>query len=84
MENNRLFSIGIDIGTSTFQMVISELTVENSMPSYVIPKFQITDKKIIYRSGIYFTPMLNGELLDMTEIKKLLETELTKSGIAKK
>ena len=83
MESSRLFSIGIDIGTSTFQMVISELTVENSMPSYVIPKFQITDKKIVYRSKIYFTPMVNQELLDMAEIKRLLETELTRSGIPK-
>lgn len=83
MENSRLFSIGIDIGTSTFQMVISELTVENSMPSYVIPKFQITDKKIVYRSKIYFTPMLNQELLDMAEIKHLLEAELAGSGIPK-
>ena len=83
MESNRLFSIGIDIGTSTFQMVISELTVENSMPSYMIPKFQITDKKIVYRSKIYFTPMVNQELLDMVEIKCLLEAELTRSGIPK-
>lgn len=58
-KRSRLFSIGIDIETSTFQMVISELTVENSMPSYVIPKFQITDKKIVHRSKIYFTPMVN-------------------------
>lgn len=83
MKADKLFSVGIDIGTSTFQMVLSELTVENSMPSYMIPKFQITDKKIIYRSRIYFTPMLNEELLDMIQIKKILDEELKDSGISK-
>ena len=81
MDRKQIFSIGIDIGTSTFQMIISQLTIENALPAYVIPKFQITNKEIIYRSHIYFTPMLNNELLDMAEIKQLLKRELSKSGI---
>lgn len=83
MKNNKLLSIGIDIGTTTFQMVISELTVENEMPSCEIPKFQITEKKIVYRSRIYFTPVLGEKLLDMERIRYLLNEELKKSGIPK-
>ena len=53
MDRKQIFSIGIDIGTSTFQMIISQLTIENALPAYVIPKFQITNKEIIYRSHHY-------------------------------
>ena len=47
MDRKQIFSIGIDIGTSTFQMIISQLTIENALPAYVIPKFQITNKEIM-------------------------------------
>lgn len=83
MSGNKLFSIGIDIGTTTFQMVISELTVENTMPSYVVPDFQIMDKRIVYRSRIYFTPMRDGRQLDLETIKSLLNQELERSGISR-
>ena len=52
-----LLSVGIDIGTSTTQLVFSKLYIENMASSYSVPRIVIVDKEIIYRSEIYFTPL---------------------------
>ena len=43
-------SVGIDIGTSTTQLIFSELTIENEASNYVVPRINIVDKKVTYRS----------------------------------
>ncbi len=50
-------SIGIDIGTSTTKLIISRITVENTAGAWKNPDVNITQKEIIYRSPIYFTPL---------------------------
>ena len=52
-----LLSVGIDIGTSTTQLVFSKLIIENTASSFSVPRISIVDKEIIYRSDIYFTPL---------------------------
>lgn len=52
-----ILSVGIDIGTSTTQLIFSRLTIENRASSYTVPRIDIVDKEVIYRSKIYFTPL---------------------------
>ena len=52
-----ILSVGIDIGTSTTQLIFSRLTLENRASSYMAPRIAIVDKQVIYRSKIYFTPL---------------------------
>lgn len=80
----RIVSIGIDIGTTTTQIVLSELVVENIAGGFRSPNVQITDKKVIYKSNIYFTPFVNRTLIDANAIKKIVDKELVLSGIDKK
>ena len=53
----KLRSIGLDIGTTTTQMILSELTVENRASSFAVPDMQITDRQILYRGQVHFTPL---------------------------
>ncbi len=78
-----LLSVGIDIGTSTTQLVFSEITVENKASAYTVPRVEIADKKIIYRSEIYFTPLLSQTEIDMSAVQKIIETEYKNAGIKK-
>lgn len=48
-----LLSVGIDLGTSTTQLIFSRLTVENMATSYTVPRMVITKKEIQYKSDIY-------------------------------
>ena len=42
-----LLSVGIDIGTSTTQLIFSKLIIENMASSYTVPRIVIVDKEII-------------------------------------
>ena len=56
-----ILSVGIDIGTSTTQLIFSRLTLENRASSYMAPRIAIVDKQVIYRSKIYFTPLRSAK-----------------------
>ena len=74
-------SAGIDIGTTTTQLVVSRLTVENVAPGSLVPRMQITDKEIMYKSAIHFTPILDNDLVDTEKIFSLITSEFEKAGV---
>lgn len=78
-----MISIGIDIGTSTTQLVLSKLYVDNLASSFSIPRIEIIDKQVLYKSEIIFTPVGETNLIDGQAIKEFLEIELEKAGIYK-
>lgn len=78
-----LLSVGIDLGTSTTQLIFSKLTVENMAASYTVPRMAITNKDIQYRSEIYFTPLINQTRIDFEKIRDILECEYARAGIRK-
>lgn len=76
-----IISVGIDVGTSTTQLVFSNLTIENTASITAIPKIQIMDKKVIYRSKIHFTPLLSETKIDGEAIGKIIELEYKNANI---
>ncbi|RPF48591.1 reactivating factor of adenosylcobalamin-dependent ethanolamine ammonia lyase [Hydrogenoanaerobacterium saccharovorans] len=76
-----VLSAGIDIGTSTTQLIFSKLTIENLATSYTVPRISIVDKEVIYRSEIYFTPLLSPTEIDADAVKTIVRAEYQKAGI---
>lgn len=74
-------SIGIDIGTSTTQLVFSRLVVENVAGSYSIPRVTIVEKEVVYRSRIYFTPLRSATEIDAEEVQKIVRQEYEAAGM---
>gem|GEM_PF-4252685 len=68
-------SVGIDIGTSTTQLVFSRLTMENRSAGSMIPRIEIVGKEIVYRSPIYFTPLCEEDRIDAGRLKEILKKE---------
>lgn len=79
--SSALLSVGIDIGTSTTGMVVSSLEFSNTAMSYMVPKIDIIDKKIIYKSRIYNTPVIDSIHLDDEAIKRIIKDEYKNAGI---
>ncbi|GAB6155016.1 ethanolamine ammonia-lyase reactivating factor EutA [Desulfosporosinus burensis] len=77
----RITSVGIDIGTTTTQLVISQLTIENTASGSLVPRVEITDKEVIHRSQIYFTPLLDRDLINAVAVSKIVETEYQAAGL---
>ncbi|MCR8743966.1 ethanolamine ammonia-lyase reactivating factor EutA [Romboutsia lituseburensis] len=78
-----LLSVGIDIGTSTTQLIFSKLIVENTASSFSVPRISIVDKEIIYKSQVYFTPLVSNNEINGQEIKDIVDKEYKLANIAK-
>ena len=73
--------MGIDVGTTTTQMVVSELTVENRANGFTVPRMDITARRAVYESPVHFTPLAGKDLVDIGSLKKLLQAEYDRAGI---
>ena len=78
-----LLSVGLDVGTTSSQMVLSELTVENRAGSLAVPEMEIAQRKILYKSPIHFTPLLDGDRVDGEKLREIVDSEYEKAGIRK-
>lgn len=76
----KLISAGIDIGTTTTQLIISELILKNRLPGARIPKIEIVSKKILYHSPIYITPIIDHRIVDAVAVKEIIKQEYEKAG----
>lgn len=74
-------SVGIDIGTSTTQLIFCRLVIENLASSYTVPRISIVDKEVIYRSEIYFTPLKSQTEIDAGKVREMIEGEYRRANI---
>ena len=81
--NEQLLSVGIDIGTSTTQLVLSRLTLENRANPFSVPRITISEKEVVYRSGIHFTPLVDEQTIDAQGVRGIVAEEYRKSGYDK-
>ncbi len=76
-----LLSVGLDVGTTSTQLIASELTVENSASAFSVPEMTISQRRILYKSPVHFTPLLDGDLVDGAGIRRIVMAEYEKAGI---
>lgn len=78
-----LTSVGIDVGTTSTQLVVSRLWVENRASGFAVPEMVITDREILYRSPVHFTPLVEEKLVDGEKLRRIVEEEYQKAGISR-
>lgn len=78
-----LCSVGLDVGTTSTQMVVSELTVVNRGSPFAVPEMEIARRAIRYRSPVYFTPLKSEELVDADGLREIVEKEYRAAGITR-
>lgn len=79
--DEKLLSVGLDVGTTSTQFVLSELEVKNQAGAFSVPALEITKRILRYCSPVYFTPLLSGTQVDGQKIREILEREYEKAGI---
>ena len=78
-----LLSVGLDVGTTTTQMILSKLTAENRATGFAVPKLEITNREILYKGPVHFTPLSGHDLVDGAALRKLIEKEYAAAGITR-
>ena len=78
-----LLSVGLDVGTTSTQMVFSRLRIGNKAGSFAVPEMEIESREILYKSPVHFTPLLEGDLVDADALRHIVDGEYAAAGIAK-
>lgn len=78
-----LLSLGLDVGTTTTQLILSRLQVQNLANAFSVPKMQITQREILYESPVYFTPLLDESHVDGAAIRRIVEAQYRSAGITR-
>ena len=76
-----LLSVGLDVGTTSTQLVVSELRVENRASGFAVPEMEITERKIRYKGNVYFTPLLDESHVDGDGVRRIVVAEYAAAGI---
>ncbi|MFC6823538.1 ethanolamine ammonia-lyase reactivating factor EutA [Halopelagius fulvigenes] len=77
-DPSTLTSVGIDIGTTTTQLVVSELSIAASGVGAVA--VEIGDVDVVHRGDVHETPLLDRRTLDVDAVGKLITSELRLAG----
>ena len=80
-DSRALLSVGLDIGTTTTQVIFSRLNLQDVARPGQIPRINITDRKVIYQSPIVFTPLIDAETIDADRLNEIVRYEYASAGI---
>jgi len=80
-ENQSLLSVGIDVGTTTAQIVFSRLNLTNIARTGLIPRVTITDREILYQSPIFFTPLIDQDSIDANKLNEIVRHEYAEANV---
>lgn len=80
-DGRELLSVGIDVGTTTTQLVFSRLRLTDVARPGQIPRINITDRKVIYQSPIVFTPLKDDETVDADRLNEIVRREYAAAGV---
>ncbi|MDD9312023.1 ethanolamine ammonia-lyase reactivating factor EutA [Cytobacillus firmus] len=80
-QKENIISAGIDIGTSTTKLVISRFSLMNMAGGTHMPRIEIIEKEVLYRSPIFRTPLLTASSIDIEAVERLVREEYKSAGI---
>lgn len=81
MATKEVLSVGIDVGTTTSQLVLSELSVSNQARMGLVPRLEIDSRTVVHQSEPWFTPLEAPDLVDVDRLLGLIRDEYTAAGV---
>ena len=90
MNRKTVNSVGIDIGTTTTQVIFSRLTLVNLAPVTQVPRYEFVQREICYHSPVYRTPLISGKSgqavsdntrVDVKRLRELIDEQFTAAGL---
>lgn len=76
-----IVSVGIDIGTTTTQVVFSRLFLVNTAGYFAVPSIEIVEQQSLYRGAPNATPLKNEQEIDAERVRALVENEYLTAGM---
>ncbi|RMB59610.1 ethanolamine ammonia-lyase reactivating factor EutA [Tessaracoccus antarcticus] len=81
MTTKDILSVGIDVGTTTSQLVLSQLTVTNQARAGLVPRLDIDARTVLYESEPRFTPLVAPDEVDVPRVIDFIKEEYQRAGV---
>lgn len=79
--SRELLSVGIDVGTTTTQVVFSDLVVRDTARGGSVPRLEIVTRSVRYESNVHLTPLISADDVDADALARLVAGEYDRAGI---
>jgi ethanolamine utilization protein EutA len=77
-----MLSVGIDVGTTTTQVVFSRLKLRNAARIGMVPRIEVDARKVEYVGAVRFTPLLGPDRIDLDGLLAVVHEEYAAAGVA--
>jgi hypothetical protein len=81
MSNRLLRSVGIDLGTTTSQVIFSELEIVNTAGPTSVPHYEFSRRDILYVSPVIFTPFADDGQVDVRALDVFIRQQYELAGL---
>ncbi|PID44894.1 MAG: ethanolamine utilization protein EutA [Gammaproteobacteria bacterium] len=81
MNRKSVYSVGIDIGTTTTQVIFSRLIMVNRAPVTQVPRYEFVEREIFYKSPVRRTPLTSNDQVDVAQIEVFIDEQFTAANM---
>lgn len=83
MSVREIRSVGIDIGTTTTQVIFSCLELVNRAPASQVPRYEFSRREITYESPVVFTPIDHTGHIRQVELAAFIDGQYQAAGLTR-
>jgi ethanolamine utilization protein EutA len=76
-----VLSVGIDVGTTTTQVVFSHLVLHDVARPGQVPRIQVDEKSIVFRGEVHATPLVGPDEIDADALAELVRADYAAAGV---
>lgn len=82
MNRKTVHSVGIDIGTTTTQVIFSRLTMVNRAPVTQVPRYEFVEREIFFQSPVSPTPLQEDGTVNVPMLQRFIDDQFAAAEIA--
>ncbi|AKH19503.1 ethanolamine ammonia-lyase reactivating factor EutA [Sedimenticola thiotaurini] len=81
MNRKTVHSVGVDIGTTTTQLIFSRLGMVNRAPVTQVPRYEFIERAITFQSPVIRTPLTEEGIVDVQRVQEFIDLQLKEAGL---
>ncbi len=82
IAQREVLSVGIDVGTTTTQVVFSRLLLRDVARPGQVPRIQVDEKSVVWHGDVHVTPLSGPDQVDADALAELVRNEYDAAGIS--
>lgn len=81
MNRKTVHSVGVDIGTTTTQLIFSRLGMVNRAPVTQVPRYEFIERAITFQSPVIRTPLTEEGIVDVQRVQEFIDLQMKEAQL---